>query len=197
MNTTRDFFQCPLPPPDNHLHATGQYGRYARPAYKDWLQIARPLLLEALGDAWEPDTARWWRITVSLHLGSRGDGQNYLKPLLDLLSGAYVVEQAFTDAKGRKISKGTILHGRGLWDDDCRVACLESEVIFRRCAYPMAIVSWEPCPAPGDERARLAEEARWARQEAREAAKRAKQERQGATRESALWQAEKAGAKSR
>lgn len=102
----------PLPPPDNQCHRSGAYGRYPTTAYQDWLRIAQPQLAELLGD-WQPDTERWWFVSGLLALGSRGDGQNYLKAVLDLFSGAQV--------KPETPGKGSILKPGALWNDDRRV----------------------------------------------------------------------------
>jgi hypothetical protein len=99
----------PIPPPDNHLHASGQYARYPKSAYKEWLGLVVAPLRDALG-AWEPDTSNWWVVRGQLALHPHaGDSQNYLKATLDWLSGAYV-------------SGGAVAHQGGLWNDDCRVA---------------------------------------------------------------------------
>jgi hypothetical protein len=140
----------PLPPPDNHLHASAAGRRYPTKQYQEWLRYCRPILEEVLGD-WEPPSARWWLVDPIFSMPSRGDAQNCLKALFDLLSGAYVVERGYTDEKGRKISKGAILHGGGLWADDNRIAGVRMLVReFRSSAPGVVLVAqdagpWYPC----------------------------------------------------
>lgn len=110
----------PIPVRDNELTAASGYGKYPTTKYRAWLEIAAPLLREALGD-WAPDTDRWWEVRGMLWLPDRSDAQNRLKAALDLLGGAHVVAQPFTDLKGRKVQKGSIIHNGGLWDNDSRV----------------------------------------------------------------------------
>lgn len=143
----------PLPPPDNHCHRSGQYSRYATAAYRDWLAVAGPRLQAALGAAWEPDTERWWEVRVTLRLpgGARPDGQNLLKPLLDLLSGKHTL-----DADGEAGRRGQVVRGRGLWNDDNRLQRAVMETVAIGCppaecgAELVAVV----VPAPEDRRKR-------------------------------------------
>lgn len=131
-----------LPPTDNMLHRSGAYGRYPTAGYKDFLGICTPQLDEVLGD-WEPDTERWWEVKIGLFLGSRADGPNYTKALLDLLSGARVAEEKLEIGE-RKIGKGSIYHHGGLWNDDRRVCLLEVIVLEVRVKEPSALMRVEP-----------------------------------------------------
>lgn len=127
----------PLPPPDNHCHRTGPYGRYPTATYADWLRISAPMLRAVLGE-WEPDAERWWRVTLLLDLpaGNRTDGANYIKPCLDLLKGNWCEEKA------RKVQEG-----HGLVDDDHR---LNGEWIVRSVRGPMGGVTLEAQRLPQD-----------------------------------------------
>jgi len=107
----------PLPPTDNHCHTnarnpvTGQPIRRATDDYLTWIRQASILVRHARRGPM--DTAHWWHVEIYLFLPARrGDAQNYIKPLLDILSGAVVIN-------------GRIQHtDTGLWDDDRRVASL-------------------------------------------------------------------------
>lgn len=159
----------PLPPPDNHCHRSGPGGtRYPAAEYKTWLDLAAPQLRETLG-AWEPDRERWWHVVIALVLGSRGDGQNYVKPVLDLLSGAQVVTATYTDPRGRRIGKGTIIKPGALWDDDRRVRGVSLVVDWVRHETPFLAVACEPGKAPGDWREYQARQAAAEREAARQA----------------------------
>lgn len=106
--------ELPLPPPDNALHMSGQYCRYATKAYKEWLTICRPILKDAIGGR-EPDTERWWVVTLGFYMPARGDMPNREKAALDLLAGSSVCEDKGKD-KGKIVKAGD-----GFFDDDCRV----------------------------------------------------------------------------
>lgn len=132
----------PLPPPDNHLHASGQYGRYPTAAYKTWLGlVAEPLQDALLAVGWAADTDTWWAVGGKLALPPRaGDNQNYLKASLDWLSGAYV-------------DRGRIEHRGGWWDDDCRVVLglwVPVEVRSPEPRVTLVVEAWprELWPAP-------------------------------------------------
>lgn len=161
-------FECDAPPPDNQCHASAKGGhRYATATYQDWLRRTEPELRALLGD-WQPDTERWWSVHLVLRLPSQGDGQNLVKPLLDLLSGSYVVEQTHKDASGRRISKGTVLKVGALWDDDRRVKRLLVEVIETRHATPYVQLLAEPTDAPRDWKAEQEQREREAREAERQ-----------------------------
>lgn len=166
-DTGRLVLVLPLPPPDNHCHASGQYGRYPTKAYKDWLGIAGPMLAEVLGD-WQPDTAQWWVVTGTLWLGSQGDGPNYLKATLDLLSGAQI--------KADNPRKGSIVKPGALWDDDRRVTVGFWMPAWLRHPDPCVMLHVEPCQdpllLPRDWRVEEAAAAARVRGEAREQARR-------------------------
>lgn len=138
----------PLPPPDNHCHRSGAYGRYPTAAYKEWLSVAAPLLREALGDR-EPDTERWWMVTGIVAMGGRGDAQNLIKPVLDLLSGAQVDEAGRLDeTTGKRVGKGAVVKLGALWDDDGRVAVLAWKVRAVKHPEPhVELMAW-PTEAP-------------------------------------------------
>lgn len=136
----------PCPPPDNHCHRSGQYCRYPTAAYRDWLEVARPLVRAALPAGWEPDRECWWEVRVSVALGSRADAQNFLKPLLDLLSGA--APRALDPGKGKVEKPGL------LWDDDGRVRTLSLIVLTIREPEPaVSVIAWPAPEAPLDVRA--------------------------------------------
>lgn len=100
----------PLPPTDNHCHRSGRWSRYATAEYREWLALVNPYLVEALGD-WEPDRERWWLVGGVVRLGKRrGDPLNYLKPIVDALTGS-------------RVEQGVVVHPGALWDDDARVSC--------------------------------------------------------------------------
>lgn len=164
----------PLPPPDNHCHLSNRYGRYPTRAYQDWLRVAAPLLREALGER-EPDRECWWEVVVDLRLGTQGDGPNYLKPLLDLLSGAQAVERSGVDEQGRRVTKGQIVKPGGLWDDDRRVRLAAARVTHRRDPEPGALLTARPCPPPVDVRAQREAEERAEKAASREAAREARE----------------------
>jgi Holliday junction resolvase RusA-like endonuclease len=72
----------PLPPSTNNLFANGKHGgRFKTDAYKQWLNDA----------GWELKTQRpqrvagWVDITILLPEAMRGDADNRIKPVLDLL----------------------------------------------------------------------------------------------------------------
>lgn len=144
------WFVCSLPPPDNHCHRSASGGgRYPAKEYKAWLERYAPELRALLGD-WEPDRTRWWRVALRLLIGSKGDAPNYQKALLDLLSGSYVVEKAFVDAKERRIEKGRILKPGALWDDDKRVRTVALELDCIRHETPYAVLLAHPTDPPRD-----------------------------------------------
>lgn len=169
--------ELPLPPPDNACHRSSAGGkRYPTAAYKDWLDLVAPQLREVLGD-WQPDRERWWRVRGVVWLAGQGDGPNYIKATLDLLSGAYVVPTAFTDRKGKKVSKGTILKPGAFWDDDRRVGEVRWTTGYMRHATPWLFLEVEPMEAPRDWKAEQQAQEREEKARAREAAR---QEREAA-----------------
>jgi hypothetical protein len=114
--------ELPLPPPKGHLLYEGHYRKFPKPAYRDWLQLAFPLLREALGD-WEPDSENWWAVGGKLYLSSKQkDGHNYLAPILDMLSGMHY------DAENQKLAKGP-----GLWRDDKKANLGPWHVVMTNC----------------------------------------------------------------
>jgi hypothetical protein len=144
--------EVPLGITDNACHRYRKGGgSYASPEYKAWLDHCAPLLQELLG-AWQPDTSRWWSVHLDLWIGNT-DGPNHLKALLDLLSGARVVTEAFNAKNGKRIGKGSVWHYGGLWDDDRRVKAVTVTVHAVKHPTPYAqITAWET-PAPVDYRA--------------------------------------------
>lgn len=153
----------PLPPSDNKCHRSGAYSRYAAAPYRDWLDIAREQLLALLGE-WQPDAptrnasgkvvdaGTWWRVDGELFLGVRpGDGPNYIKPALDMLSGSYVARAGDRDEAGDQISIGKILKRRGFWDDDNRVQVGSWRVVGLRHPEPyLRLVVQPEESAPAD-----------------------------------------------
>lgn len=161
--------ECVLGVTDNACHRYSKAdGSYASREYKAWLDHCAPLLQELLGD-WQPDTSRWWSVHLDLWIGNT-DGPNHLKALLDLLSGARVVTEAFTAKNGKRIGKGSVWHYGGLWDDDRRVKAVTVTVHATRHPTPYAqITAWETT-APVDYRAQQEAQERQAKQEARQRA---------------------------
>ncbi len=144
----------PLPPPDNMCHRSGAYGRYATAPYRDWLALAAKRLRALLGP-WPADTEGWWGVDVSLWMGSRSDGANHLKPLLDLLGGSYVPEKGERDPLTGKLADRDKIQktNQGLFLNDRRVRWALPNVITVHCAEPRCMVVASPAPAPRDERA--------------------------------------------
>lgn len=118
--------ELPLPPPDNMCQRSGQYHRYVTAEYRDWLDICGPMVRAAL-PGWEPDTERWWEVSGKLWFGprTRGDGPNYIKPSLDLLTGARGAKKGEPDPRtGEPIGPsgvGRIIKPGLFWNDDRRV----------------------------------------------------------------------------
>ncbi len=142
----------PLPPPDNHCHLNGRFSRYATQDYRDWLRVAALALREAL--AGQPcDDAHWWGVEAHLWLGARGDGPNYVKPLLDLLGGSRMPAKGERDADGKPLEQSKVLKTReGLFDDDRRVRWVLPNVEAINCAEPRVVLVAFPVLAPTDER---------------------------------------------
>ncbi|MFN3652584.1 MAG: hypothetical protein ACK47B_23655 [Armatimonadota bacterium] len=174
--------EVPLPPPDNQCHRSGRFSRYATAAYRDWLDVAGEPLREALG-GWQPDTERWWSVSLVLRLGSQGDGPNYLKPALDLLTGSRAARSGDRDQHGNKIDAGRIIKPGALWNDDRRVARVELVVTQVRQPEPRLLLiataeergpldfrAWQEGQARR-ERERERQEAREERQRTKEAEK--------------------------
>ncbi len=187
IRSGRDYFEpetgvlvwhCTLPPPDNQCHTSAPGGmRFATKVYKAWLEEWGPALRELLGD-WEPDAVQWWSVQVNLRLGSSGDAQNYLKPLLDALTGSCINPETFTDADGKKVYKGKLLKPGGLWDDDRRVVGGWSVVAVNDPNPGLTLVAQPLGWSPRDLKAEAAAErqnARQTAQNAREAALAAKE----------------------
>ncbi len=139
----------PLVPSDNRLARHG-FNSYASAEYKEWLQIVRPILLDALGPNYQPDGESWWGVTIRLRL-NQGDGPNRQKGILDWLSGRYPLERA-TEINGKKRQKGALVNGVGLWVDDKRVRYVLPFVEAVRCGEPSCDVLIRQVPAPVDER---------------------------------------------
>jgi hypothetical protein len=127
---------CTLPPTDNHLARTAPGGRrYPTERYRQWLALEHTRLRAVLGD-WEPDRTTWWRVTLSLRLGSRpGDGQNRQKAIYDLLAGRCVAGRSIVD-------------GKGLWDNDARIRMIEAEVVCIGHHQPGVTISALPTMEP-------------------------------------------------
>lgn len=165
----------PCPPPDNHCHRSGLYGRYPTAAYKDWLDIAAPQLAAVLGD-WPPDTERWWAVTLTVQMGSRGDASNLIKPCLDLLSGACVDREGqLNPATGKREGAGKIRKPGGLWDDDRRVQRVTCQVACYRHPEPAVTLQAFPVAPPVDWRASEKQAARVRREQEREAQRQARE----------------------
>lgn len=135
--------ELPLPPTDNHCHTTARNpvtGKPIRRATNDYLIWIRQAAILVRHARRRPmDTSHWWHVQIDLFLPARhGDAQNYIKPLLDILSGAVVVDDSIrhTDT--------------GLWDDDRRVAALALRLNAVGC-HPTAghaIVTATPTAPP-------------------------------------------------
>lgn len=175
-------WELDAPPSDNRCHASAAGGhRYATQEYKTWVERMGPELRALLGD-WQPDTNHWWHVKLEVWISGAGDAQNLWKPVLDLLSGSYVVPQAYKDERGRRISKGTVLKVGALWDDDCRVGSQSLLVRETRHATPYVVLTARPTVAPLDWKAAQKE------REQAEKANAAEAERQARTRTHERWQ---------
>lgn len=138
--------ELPMPPTDNHCHQSLRSGmRIPTREYTDWLRIAAPMLKKALGDQ-VPDPVRWWTVDLRLWLpGTRADGQNYEKPLIDILSGAQM-EKYVTKAGNR--SEHIVKPG-GLWTDDKRIRFKYTSIEAFNCGErAKARIECTPVPAP-------------------------------------------------
>lgn len=136
--------ELPMPPTDNMCHKSTAGGRrYRTPEYDAWLKIAPEMLQKALGDQ-TPDPVRWWTVDIRLWLpGTRSDGQNYLKPLIDLLSGSRL--ERYKTKKGDWAVH--IVKPGGLWTDDKRVRFLYLSVEAINCGEKAkAMIEATPVP---------------------------------------------------
>lgn len=150
METTEDrqalafCIELPMPPTDNMCHASMANGkRYPTPTFRQWLKDAGKMLRDKLGDQ-TPDPLRWWSVDIHLWLeGTRSDGQNYLKPLIDLLSGAQI--QKYKTLAGNASER--IIKPGGLWKDDKRVRFLYLSVEAINCGEKAkAMIEATPVP---------------------------------------------------
>lgn len=139
--------ELPLPPTDNHCHTTarnpktGQPIRRATDDYLTWIRQASILVRRAHHGP--PDASNWWHVEIDLFLPPRhGDAQNYIKPLLDILSGAVVT----TNNRSERIEHAPV----GVWDDDRRIASLNLRLhaVGVEPIASHAIVTATPTSAP-------------------------------------------------
>lgn len=97
MNTPSIILKLPVPPTTNNLFMTVGRKRVRSKRYRTWLDQAGWELqrqrVGCIGGPWEAD--------IALPAGLRGDTDNYIKPLLDLLVKHQVVDD---DKHCRRVS---------------------------------------------------------------------------------------------
>lgn len=132
----------PLPPSANRLFRVGPYAGYATAEYRDWLRICAPMLREALGPEWETSTSSWWVVSGWLKLGKRhGDGPNYLKATLDLLTGSRMPVDGEEGPDGKLPQDKILKRKDGVWNDDKRVLLRNWTVVGINHPEPMLDLS--------------------------------------------------------
>lgn len=102
----------PIPPSLNNafVNATGKRGRIKSDGYREWIRIAR----FALPDG--PRVVGPFEVTISLPAAMRGDLDNRIKPVLDLLVKAGIT------ADDRHCQSIFVRRSDGLFEDQCAVA---------------------------------------------------------------------------